>query len=154
MLGWVHGASDDIFEDSTPRADLPQENWLLLHPPSLRWDIAVTVLLCSRMFCLSCQQGAFPAGTCPQHGATKVSSAVNKTVSMRADHIVGFLGPAMSLQCPCSDSGPHPCVTVLEGLWHPAVPCCPLPMGCASPAREAMAPTHGVGGQERASVGL
>lgn len=97
MLGWVHGVSDDVFEDSAPSADLPQKNWLLLHTLSLRWDVGVTVLLCSRTFCLGCQWGPFPGGTCSPRGAARVSSAVNKTLSMRADCIVGFLGAAMSL---------------------------------------------------------
>lgn len=59
---------DDIFEDSAPSADLLQENWLLLHPPSLGQDVAVTVLLFSRTFCVGCTlaTGAFSWRNVPQ----------------------------------------------------------------------------------------
>lgn len=109
MLGWVHGSIDDILEDSAPSVDLLQENWLLLHPllPGARRcsdslaffkDVLPRLHVGNGGLFLEEHAPAVHTGAVPPAVLARVSSAVNKTISTRADCAVVFLGTEMSLQ--------------------------------------------------------
>lgn len=103
----MHGGIDDIFEGSAPSMDLPQEKWLLLHVPgvghcsdSLAFfgDVLPWLLVGNGGLFLEEHAPAVHSGTVPPAIPARVSSAVNKTMSTRADCAMLFLGTEMSLQ--------------------------------------------------------